>query len=224
MKIKSLAIAAATLAVGAITSQAQVYSQNVVGYVNVIYPAGQFVMSANPLTTGNDVLTNVLQGVPGASHLYYWTGSTWATYQYSGVQHKWLNGVADVSNTNLAPGIGFFLVAQSNFTNTYAGTIVASTGGGHATNSLTTSLTPVGAPVPYGDVVTNSSTFNLTVSGSSTLQTWNIANQTFDPVYQYSGVQHVWKQGTTVTNPVILVAQGFFISAQAATNWIQTLQ
>ena len=43
-------------------------------------------MSANPFTTGNDVLTNVLQGVTGASSMAYWTGSGFATYTYSGLE------------------------------------------------------------------------------------------------------------------------------------------
>jgi hypothetical protein len=226
MKIKTLAIAAATLAVGAISSQAQspVYSQNVVGYVNVIYPAGAMVLSANPLTTGHDVLTNVLQGVPGASHLFYWTGSTWTTYTYSAVTHKWLSGAVDVSNTNLAPGIGFFLNASSAYTNTYSGTIVANTGGGTATNALVTGLHPTGSLLPYGDVITNASTFNMTVGGASTIQIWNITNQTFDTPYTYSAVQHQWKQGAVTNNPTINVGQGFFISPNVATNWVQTLQ
>ena len=226
MKIKSLAIAAATLAVGAISSQAQapVYSQNVVGYVNQIFPAGKYVLAANPLSTGNDVLTNVLHGVPGSTSLNYWTGSSFATYTYStlGGGH-WKNGAAVVDNTNLPPGVGFFIFAASTFTNTYSGTIVANTGGGTVTNRLTTSLTPVGAKVPYSDVVTNPASFNLLVSGSSTLEQWNATSQSF-VTYTYNGISHTWKIGAAVTNPIIGVAEGFFIAPQTATNWVQTLQ
>jgi len=224
MKIKTLAIAAATLAVGAISSQAQVYSQNVVGYVNVTYPANTLIFAANPLTTGNDVLTNVLKGVPGASHLYYWSGSTWVTYQYSAGSRHWLNGAVDVSNTNIPPGVGFFLSAASAFTNTYSGTIACNTGGGQATNAIANTYAPVGAIVPYADVVTNTSTFNLVVAGASQLQKWDPIAQQFEPVFQYSAGSRVWKQGTTSTNPVIGVAEGFFISPAISTNWVQTLQ
>jgi hypothetical protein len=41
MKSKTLLIAAAALVAGVITSEAQVYSANIVGYVNVTLPAGQ---------------------------------------------------------------------------------------------------------------------------------------------------------------------------------------
>jgi hypothetical protein len=52
---KTLLIAAAALAVGIISSQAQtVYSQNVVGYVNQPIPAGSFQIIAGTLINGSD--------------------------------------------------------------------------------------------------------------------------------------------------------------------------
>jgi hypothetical protein len=223
MKIKSLAIAAATLAVGAISSQAQVYSQNTVGYVNVAYPAGQYIMSANPLSTGNDVLTNVLHGVPGASSLSYWTGSGWTTYTFSALGGgHWKSGANVVDNTNLPPGVGFFLIASSAFTNTYSGTVVT-LNGGSSTNALKSSFNPVGALTPFSDVVTNPATFNLVVAGASSFEKWDVGSQHFQPVFTYSALSHTWKQGSTVTNPVIGVAEGFFISPSSVTNWVQSL-
>jgi hypothetical protein len=227
MKIKTLAIAAATLAVGAITSQAQVYSQNIVGYVNVIYPAGTLILSANPLTTGNDVLTNVIgsgTGLIGTPHLYHWNNVGWDTYTWSGAQKKWLNGVADVSNTNISPGQAFFINASVTFTNTYSGTIVANTGGGTATNALHTGYTPIGELVPYGDTLTNSSTVNLTVGGASSIQIWDNVAQAYQPVYTYSGAKKTWLQGAVTNVPVLSVGQGFFINPNVNTNWVQTLQ
>jgi hypothetical protein len=224
MKIKTLAIAAATLAVGAITSQAQVYSQNIVGYVNSTAVANQYVMWCNPLTTGNDVLTNVFQGLPGGTQLSKWNGTGWTTYTYNVIKHHWLLGTATNDNVLLPPGTGYFLYnATTPFTNTFSGTIVANTGGGTATNSLTTGYIPVGALVPYGDVVTNGSTFNLTVGGGSVLQVWDVPLQKYDP-YTYNGVKHQWLVGTATNNPTVAVGQGFFISPNVATNWVQTLQ
>ena len=55
MKIITLLIAAATLAVGAISSQAQVYSQNTVGYINQVLPAGKFAIVGSQLINGSDV-------------------------------------------------------------------------------------------------------------------------------------------------------------------------
>ncbi len=64
MKTKTLLIAAAALAAGVISSQAQVYSANIVGYANVVCPASTLVLLANPLDNGtntaNDVFASLL--------------------------------------------------------------------------------------------------------------------------------------------------------------------
>jgi hypothetical protein len=100
MKIKATLIAAATLAVGVISSQAQVYSQNVVGYVNQVIPANSFQIIAGTLINGSDaaqtngdinlVLTNGLvsdkNGPPNGSNsvAYVWdpVHNGVATYYY----------------------------------------------------------------------------------------------------------------------------------------------
>jgi hypothetical protein len=60
MRTKTLLIAAAALAVGIISSEAQVYSQNVVGYINLTVTNHTFAMVANQLDTGSNTLDNVL--------------------------------------------------------------------------------------------------------------------------------------------------------------------
>src|ERR1700722_6479335 len=61
MRTKTLLLAAAALAVSLATSEAQVYSANIVGYATVVYPGnGQFALVANPFDNGNgNYLTNV---------------------------------------------------------------------------------------------------------------------------------------------------------------------
>jgi len=59
---KTLLIAAAALAAGMLSVQAQsnVYSQNVVGYVNITVPNNKYVILANQLNTGSNTLNNVI--------------------------------------------------------------------------------------------------------------------------------------------------------------------
>lgn len=218
MKIKTLAIAAATLAVGAISSQAQapVYSQNVVGYVNVICPASKYVFIENPMDTGNNVITNVIKGAPGASQLLYWNGSGFSTFTFS-LGH-WKSGAVNVDNTNLPPGMGFFMLASANFTNTFVGNFLSASS---YTNALSTVLTPVGSILPYSDVVTNKSTINLGVPGATQLQQWNTTAQAFT-TFTYNGISKVWKIGALSTNPVVNVGDAYFILSASATNWVQT--
>src|SRR5690349_8577884 len=100
MRTKTLLIAAAAMAAGVSASMAQVtYSQNIVGYVNVTAPAGQYIMIANPLTTGNDVLTNVITAPTGASQVQIWNGSTFVGYTYSTLSKHWKNGAIIGDNT-----------------------------------------------------------------------------------------------------------------------------
>jgi len=50
MRTKTLLLAVGALAAGLVTSQAQpVYSANVVGYMNVPLPSGQYISMANQL-------------------------------------------------------------------------------------------------------------------------------------------------------------------------------
>jgi len=211
---------------GIVSSNAQVYSANVVGYVNVSAPAGQFVLAANPFTTGDDVLSNVVQNVAGASTVNFWNGSGFTTATYKGGLHQWqLAGNINADNTAVPPGVGFFLNASATTNVTFIGSVVANTGGGTATNVLTGVTVPVGSLIPYVDVVTNTTTINLQVAGASTLNQWNVSAQAFQPTFTYKGGLHVWQQpGNVTTNPVIHAAEGFFLTPAGATNWVETLQ
>jgi hypothetical protein len=96
MRTKTLLIAAAALAAGILSSSAQTYSQNVVGYINVTVPTGahQFQFIANQLQTVTTNGTNNIQDVFGASTLgsdpngilntvlYDWNGSGYTPYFY----------------------------------------------------------------------------------------------------------------------------------------------
>jgi len=87
---KTLLIAAAALAAGVISSEAQVYSQNIVGYVNVPINGGNALsMIGNPLQYINGAQTNyassVLSGMVGGETLYVWKGNGYYAYSYAGV-------------------------------------------------------------------------------------------------------------------------------------------
>jgi hypothetical protein len=221
MRTKTLFLAAALVAAGIASSQAQnVYSQNVVGYVNVPLPAGEFVFLNNPMTTGNDTISNVLQNLPGATIADVWNGSGFTLITYNGASHHWKQGATIVDNTPLPVGTAFFIQSPSATTNvTFVGSVVPNYGAS-ISNALTTLITPIGSLVPYADVITNPASFNLGVGGGSTLQQWSVANQKFT-LFTYNGAGHTWKIGAGVTNPVIAAAEGFFITPSYATNWVE---
>ena len=106
MKTKTLLIAAAALAAGVISSEAQVYSQNVVGYVNQQIPANSYQIVGAQLLGGSDanqtngdINVTLINGLisspndPGDpaqvsagsvtnSQLFVWNGSGYAVYYF----------------------------------------------------------------------------------------------------------------------------------------------
>src|SRR5262245_29284845 len=78
MRTKSLVIAAAALTAGLLSASAQapVYSQNVVGYVNVVLPgSGAYSLISNPLNAPTNDLKNLLVALPnGQATVLNWTG------------------------------------------------------------------------------------------------------------------------------------------------------
>ena len=118
MRTKTLLIATAALAASLASSMAQVYSQNVVGYVNTIVPANSvgngFALIANPLITTNSDLTSVIPpaSVPVGTTVYGWTGATFATR---------IRGTDDNDNPNWN-GATVPLVGEGFWTKEAAGT------------------------------------------------------------------------------------------------------
>src|SRR2546427_12593550 len=70
MRTKTLLLTAALTAAGALSSMAQVYSVNIVGYINLTIPKG-FSMIANQLNASPDnTLATVLASVPENTTVY----------------------------------------------------------------------------------------------------------------------------------------------------------
>jgi hypothetical protein len=116
----TLLIAAAALAAGVISSQAGVYSQNIVGYVNVTAPAG-FVSINTPLANpGANNATNIFDTTSGnndGSTLLLWTGTKYQTYVFassSPTGFKNAAGNANVASPDLSPGQGYFFNNQND--------------------------------------------------------------------------------------------------------------
>jgi len=219
MKNKTLLIAAAALVAGVVSSEAQVYSANIVGYANVVMAgASQYTLVANPLDDGNgNQLTNLVAGLPNKSQIITWNGSS-----YNGAVVK-AGGIWG-GNATLAPGTGFFvkngIAASPSFTNTFVGTVgaVGLAGGSTMTNVLAAGYNLVGSQVAFAGDATTDPNINLgtTLANKSQLVDWNTGTQLFDAA--------VVKAGGVYGSPFnITVGQGFFVNSKSATNWVQTL-
>jgi hypothetical protein len=211
MKSKTLLIAAAALVAATVSSQAQVYSANIVGYANVTFPANTLVLAATPLDDGTNTANDLLASLPNKSSLETWNGSGFT------VIAKTSSGFA--GNPYLPPGTGYFVKSVSAYTNTYVGNVVPAPGGNSSTNILpANALVLVGSILPvsgtFNDVGTNTVNLIATLPNKSSLETWN-----------GSGFTVIAKTSSGFAgSPALSVGQGFFVKSVSATNWVQTLQ
>ncbi len=170
---KTLLIAAATLAAGVISSQAQVYSQNIVGYVNqpMVNPIANYFVSV-PFTIGASNGANEVFGtsLPAGADLSTWNGSGFTTVIYDNdpngvgdtIHHWYMSDDATPTNPPVLPvGFGFLLVPNGSITNTYAGAVAINVG--TSNNIVFTNVIAnyfVGCAVPYGGSLTNGNNNN----------------------------------------------------------------
>jgi hypothetical protein len=229
MRTKVLLVAAA-LAASLASSMAQnVYSLNVVGYVNVTLKSHQFTAIANPLdasmggtvATGNDMTnlfnintapllangSKIQQFIPAANDYG-------PQINYSSATKKW------GSNFSMPPGTA---VLFNN--NGAADTVVTFTGqvpqGSYNVATLGShQFTLVGSPIPIGGDVTNSTTaVGLVSANGDTLATFNSAANDWNPTTKWSTATKKWSASASST---IAVGQGFLYNnnGAAANNWV----
>lgn len=221
MRTKTLLIAAAALAAGILASSAQTYSQNIVGYCNVVLPAGpSYTLLANPFDNGNgNSATNWLDPnntLPNKTAILTWNGSSFNTLAKA--LGAW---PASAATTTIPPGSGFFVVLPATqttpITNTFVGTVIVNSAGS-ITNVLPTGYSLWGSPIPYsGDLIidTNLNLGHLLTVNKSAILTWNGASYNTAALSLGS-----WGAQTSPLN----VGAGFFVIQKASfsTNWVQT--
>lgn len=136
MRTKTLVIAAALGVAGIVTSAAQVFSVNVVGYVNVTIPAG-FSMIANPLNnTDGNTLNNLIPQAEIGTTIFRFS-------QENGFEPSTF--IAEWSpNFDLEPGDGVFIQVAAETTLTFVGEVMQGT----LDNNLPAGLSIKGSMVP----------------------------------------------------------------------------
>jgi hypothetical protein len=247
---KTLLMAAAALAAGIITSQAQpVYSQNVVGYVSIPVKTG-YNNIANPLDTGANTLTNIIDNSAGMWNytlVYMWNGTGYNTFT---LDNAVAGGVADATDSFavpspiLGPGTAFFFLNNTGVSNlvTIVGTVhTDGTGSGSigvTTNGLSSSpsLTFIGSKFPVGGGLSSELQLpatNVSAGIDFTLVQIPLINSAgnitgFSTVTVDSSFPTGFGDATDsvgVPQPIIPVAQGFFYfnNTGSPKKWIQSL-
>ena len=159
MRTKSILAAAAIIAAGAASSQAQsnVYSLNVVGYVNVVCSNGYTIINT-PLVPANAQISNLLNDggtggsgpvvVPANSSVFTFSGGSFVANFSDEFGGGWSNPSQALTN-----GTGYFFLNQSGSPVTI--TFVGEVPQGAVNNTLVAGYNLVGSKVPQAGFISN---------------------------------------------------------------------
>lgn len=216
MRTKTTLVAAAILAAGLASSMAQanVYSLNVVGYVNTSYAPG-FNAAANPLVGSPDnTLNSVLSGsgVPDNTIVFTWDT---VLQDFSPVLPTYVAGTGTWSvNVPVIQGQGFFVLAPSAFTHTWVGEVKQTT----TTTPIAPGFNGIASPAPLGGPL-STVLAEMSPNDNDLAFQWNTVTQDFGTISTYIAGSSSW---SPVGN--FQVGEGiFYLSTRGTTvNWVRT--
>jgi hypothetical protein len=235
---KTLLIAAAALAAGVISSQAQsVYSQNIVGYVNLPLTNGVITLVSPALdadgTGTNNTISTVFPSPALGDTVYVFNGSGYDTLNYTAVGSghpvvyttNWFNGVTASPTYKINPGVSVFYLPAANETATEVGTVLQGTNLVNQyfppanTIQLLSSQVPIsgGLTSVLGYKPTLGDTVYIYDNGAYDTYNYTAVGQGHPVVYTTN-----WFNGVTPSEPVISVGQGFWMLPAANTNWVES--
>lgn len=197
MRTKALFVAAAIGLATVIPSLAQVYSVNVVGYVNVDVPTG-FSLVSNPL----DATSNNVQDLMPAVNMtvYKFTDGSYEIATYIAAASLWTG-----PNFEINPGEGVWINnAGDPFTITFVGEITEGT----KDNAIPAGFSIRSSIIPQ--------------SGTMTALGWPA--EVGDAVYEWDNAASAYATANFVgvwvpAEPTIEVGQAFFASSPQAKTW-----
>jgi len=222
MRTKALLLAAAAVAAVA-SAQAQVYSVNAVGYVNVNIDPG-FNMVSNPLDAADDsiqALFKNFQGtIPGGLKIYRFdetTGLFDETIQWNDLDSVY--EPANVAAKTVPPGTGVFVFNPSatQLKLTFVGEVPQ----GPLSNPLPKGFSIKASQVPQD---AKPDAIGLTGQGGDKIFRYNKTTKAYDG-YTFDDLDNVWNSNTTGLPglPTIPVGEAFFLfRAQSAGTWTRT--
>lgn len=210
----------AVIAASALSVAAQnVYSLNVVGYVNVQIPAASspttpsFTAIGNPLKNGNNTIQAVFgTQVPGGAAIMTFNGVGFDENTTSG------GGAWDDDQADVSPGIGFFVKnnATTGFNITFVGEVLS----GRQTNHMTSAFNFVSSKVPVSAAnMMSDPNLNLTdVAVGDSLLVWNGAG--YDENVYGGGGATGWDADPAYTVPMSFFYKQNPAAVRPAVDWI----
>jgi len=224
MRTKAL-LGLAALAAGAVTCVAQnnVYSLNIVGYVNQPVQANKFYLLENPLTKANSGGNNVTNIISLDNSF---DGTLLYTFENGGLvvaatyvaDFGWFSD--DPAKAVLTPGKGFYLFPTAGGTVTFVGEVTLS-----STNTLTggSKFSLVGSPYPAAMSLT---ALGLTGRDGDIVYRYSTTANKLSPVTyvaDYGWYDDSAPNGGPVVGPNLNVGEGiFYFNPSSAFDWKQS--
>jgi hypothetical protein len=208
MRTKTLLLTAVLGIAGAVSSSAQVYSVNAVGYVNVVIPRG-FSMIANPLKAADNKISALIPTAPAGTTIYKFNTTTggYNSSSFDDLDNAWLPD----PNITLSPGDGAFINGVTQFTNTFVGEVMT----GSLTNAMTAGFQIVSSQVPQEGRVDTVLGFPP-IPGAFIYQ-FNNATGGYVSA-QFDDLDNAWLPAV----PTLKVGEAFWVRLAAAANWTRT--
>jgi len=224
MRTKTTILSAVAIAAGILSSQAQsnVYSVNIVGYINSPLKGGvvaSYTMVNNPLDNKvSNTYSNLFGTLPVNSQVVKWNGASFDISSRVAFGAGWTPTGAQ-TNT-VVPGQGVFVrlpAGSAGFTNTFIGELTP----GSYTNVVLAGYKLVGSAVPIAGTATElgiTAAIPAAPAGSQVLK-WDPNTQAY-LTFNRVGFGAGW----TPSLPSVGVGEGFFIRNQSGgtINWSQT--
>lgn len=205
MRTKTIVLLAAAGVAGIVTASAQVYSVNVVGYVNTEVKAG-FNLLANPLdnkNTGGNTVANLITGIPDESFLYKYSGNVYTINNFD--FGEWVDPAM-----TLVPGEGFWLelpAAAAPVTITFVGEVKQGT----LSTPLIAGFNLLGSQVPQAGLLKTD--LGFPAEDEDFIYTYkNPAGYT---IYNFDFGE--WTPG----EPTIGVGEGFWAEKKVPGSWVR---
>jgi len=231
MRTKALVLTAALVAVGALSSMAQsnVYSLNVVGYVNVPLNLGYNLVTAQLVGTNSNIATVMGNNLPENITVYKWNPALQTlnnpdTYYSAATAGTagWYDVNGNISTTTLNLGEGFLVGNQIAVTNvTFIGNVSQTTN----TTTLGLGYNFTGLAVPLSVDLTTNSTLALPPVNNLAVYTLNSAGNGYnDPITYFdltiAPVAGWYDVNGNITPIIPRIGQGLLIGNQTAvTPW-----
>jgi hypothetical protein len=197
-------------------SQAQVYSVNAVGYVNVLIRPG-FNLVANPLIAEDNsiggLFKNIQAGVPGGTAVYKFTDGQFINATWDDLESKFVPEAAAAEITLPGDGVFLFLPSPSDEVLTFVGEVPQ----GDVCTQIPHGFSIKSNPVPQTMSLSHPAA-SFPASPGDVIYVLNNTTGSFN-VYQYDELGTGWVPNL----PVIEVGHAFFLYHPGpATTWCRT--